>query len=473
MGERSTPLDLHGKRVLVMGLGTRSGGLGVARWLVAQGAEVTVTDLRPADALRPSVDALAGLPVRLVLGEHRREDFEQAEIVVRNPAVPLDSPWLALARAAGARIEMEMSLFFRACPAPIIGVTGTKGKTTTATLCAEILKAWRPDTVLAGNLGRSALEVLPTIAPETPVVLELSSWQLEGLAEHGMSPHIAVLTMISEDHLDRYPSMEAYIEAKCHIARFQGPGDWFVVNWAEPRAWSCRRVGAGTVVPFGPDTGDSIGAFLAGDRLVWRFAGQEHEICRRGELPLPGDHVVVNALAAIAAACLRGAGPEHAREGLLRAQPVPHRLEHVATVKGVDFINDTAATAPAAVRAALATYRHRPVILIAGGADKGVDLHPLAREIATAVRAVVLLAGTATPALHDALRAAGARVYGPCGSMEEAVNQAAELARPGDVVLLSPGCASFGLFRDEFHRGESFREAVCRLAAATVAEEGT
>ena len=472
MGERSTPLDLRGKRVLVMGLGTRSGGLGVARWLVAQGAEVTVTDLRPADALRPSVDALAGLPVRLVLGEHRREDFEQAEIIVRNPAVPLDSPWLVLARNAGARIEMEMSLFFRACPAPIIGVTGTKGKTTTATLCAEILRAWRLDTVLAGNLGRSALEALPSITSQTPVVLELSSWQLEGLAEHGIRPHIAVLTMISEDHLDRYPSMEAYIEAKCHIARFQGPGDWFIVNRADPRAWGCRRVGAGTVVPFGPDAGESIGAFLAGDRLVWRFAGQEHEICRRGELPLPGDHVVANALAAIAAACLRGAGPEHAREGLLRARPVPHRLELVATVKGVDFINDTAATAPAAVRAALATYRHRPVILIAGGADKGVDLRSLAREIATAVRAVVLLAGTATPALHDALHEAGAAVYGPCGSMEEAVNLAAGLARPGDVVLLSPGCASFGLFRDEFHRGESFREAVGRLATSVASEEG-
>jgi len=472
MSERSTPLDLRGKRVLVMGLGTRSGGLGVTRWLVAQGAEVTVTDLRPADALRPSVDALADLPVRLVLGEHRREDFEQAEIVVRNPAVPVDSPWLALARAAGARVEMEMSLFFRACPAPIIGVTGTKGKTTTATLCAEILKSWRPDTVLAGNLGRSALEVLPTIAPETPVVLELSSWQLEGLAEHAMSPHIAVLTMISEDHLDRYPSMEAYIEAKCHIARFQAPGDWFVVNREEPRAWSCRRAGAGTVVPFGPDTGDSSGAFLVNDRLVWRFAGQEHEICRRDELPLPGDHVVPNALAAIAAACLRGAGPEHAREGLLRAQPVPHRLEHVATVSGVDFVNDSAATAPAAVLAALATYRQRPVVLIAGGADKGVDLRSLAQEIAAQARAVVLLAGTATPAFHDALRAAGASVYGPCGSMDEAVEIAARLACPGDVVLLSPGCASFGLFRDEFHRGESFREAVRRLAtAATTGKE--
>ncbi len=466
MGAYSMPLELRGKRVLVMGLGTRSGGLGVTRWLVDQGAEVTVTDLRTAEALRPSLDALAGLPVRLVLGEHRRQEFEQAEIVVRNPAVPVDSPWLELARAAGARIEMEMTLFFRACPAPVIGVTGTKGKTTTATLCAEILKTWHPGTILAGNLGRSALEALPAITPDTPVVLELSSWQLEGLAEHEMSPHIAVLTIISEDHLDRYPSMDAYIEAKRHIARFQRSGDWFVVNRDEPRAWGCRGVGAGRVVPFGRDTGEPTGAFLIGDWLVWRFEGEEHRICRREELPLPGDHVVANALAALAAACLRGARSWQAREGLLRAQPVPHRLEHVATLRGVEFVNDSAATAPAAVQAALATYRNRSIILIAGGADKGVDLRSLAQEIAAKAFAVVLLAGTATPALHQALRETGVRALGPCGSMGEAVTLAAALARPGDVVLLSPGCASFGLFRDEFHRGEAFREAVRRLAAS-------
>lgn len=470
MARRMKPLDLRGKRVLVMGLGTRRGGLGVTRWLVDQGAEVAVTDLRPASELRSSLDALAGLPVRFVLGEHRREDFEWAEIVVRNPAVPLDSPWLALARAAGARIEMEMSLFFRACPAPIIGVTGTKGKTTTATLCAEILTVWRPDTVLAGNLGRSALEALPAISPETPVVLELSSWQLEGLAEYGISPHIGVLTMISEDHLDRYPSMDAYVEAKRHIARFQQPGDWFVVNRDDPLAWASRHCTGGSVVPFGLDTGESFGAFLAGDRLVWRVDGQEYDICHRGELPLPGDHVVANALAAVAAACLRGAPPAHAREGLLSARPVPHRLELVATVGGVDFVNDTAATAPAAVRAALATFRHQPVVLIAGGAGKGVDLAPLAQEIARSVRAVVLLDGSATPVFHAQLREAGAQVVGPYRSMEEAVDRATELARPGDVVLLSPGCASFGLFRDEFHRGEAFRDAVRRLVVRATSE---
>lgn len=459
-------LDLRGKRVLVMGLGTRSGGLGVARWLVEQGAEVTVTDLRSAEELAASVEALRDLPVRFVLGEHRREDFESHEIVVRNPAVPRESPWLALARAAGARIEMEMTLFFRACPAPIIGVTGTKGKTTTTTLCATILRQWRPDTVLAGNLGRSALEALPTIAPDTPVVLELSSWQLEGLDEHGLSPHIAVLTTISPDHLDRYPSFEAYVEAKRAIARHQRPDDWFVVNRDDPVAWSCRNAGAARVVPFGCDDGTSEGAFWDGERLLWRFAGEERELLRRAELPLPGNHVVYDALAAAAAALLRGAAEEHVRRGLASAQPVPHRLERVAVIDGVEYVNDSAATAPAAVVAALETFAGRPIVLIGGGAAKNVSLEDLARVVAARVRAAVLLDGTATPGYRAALVAAGTRVYGPYRSMDEAVQQAAALAEPGGVVLLSPGCASFGLFRDEFHRGEAFRAAVQRLLVA-------
>jgi UDP-N-acetylmuramoylalanine--D-glutamate ligase len=219
-------------------------------------------------------------------------------------------------------------------------------------------------------------------------------------------------------------------------------------------------------VPFGRDTGEPTGAFLAGDRLIWRFDGEEREVCRRADLLLPGDHVVTNALAALAAACLRGARIEHARDGLRHAQPVPHRLEHVATVSGVDFVNDSAATAPAAVLAALASFRDRSVVLIAGGAAKGVDLQPLAHQIAPRVRAVVLLAGTATSAFHEALRSSDVTVFGPYRSMEEAVRCAASVALPGGLVLLSPGCASFGLFRDEFHRGEAFREAVHRLGAS-------
>ena len=461
---RPTDSWLAGKRVLVMGIGTRQGGLGVTRYLVEAGAEVTVTDLRNEDSLAATLLELKGLPLRFVLGEHRREDFEQAEVVVRNPGVPLESPWLAIARAAGADIEMEMSLFFRECPAPIIGITGTKGKTTTSTLSAAILSHFRADTVLAGNMGRSALACLPEISVDTPVVIELSSWQLEGLGEHRLSPHIAVFTNLSPDHLNRYASMDEYLAAKLNIARFQQPGDWYVVNKDDDRVWPSRNIGTGSVVEFSLHSDGSRGAYLDGERLVWRWEGKETEIARRADLRLEGTHNLANALAASAAALLAGASAEQARVALRTTGSVPDRQEFVAEIDGVAFINDTTATTPAAVVAAIERFRGRPIILIAGGSDKGVALDDLAREIATNVDTVVLLDGAVTGDLLRLLRRQQVtNVFGPFDSMDGAVQESLRHSASGAVVLLSPGCASFGMFRDEFHRGQSFRDAVQRI----------
>lgn len=456
--------ELKGKRALVMGIGTRQGGLGVTRYLLDAGAEVTVTDLRDAAELAETLRELAGLPIRFVLGTHRREDFEQTDIVVRNPGVPHDSPWLRVARDAGASIEMEMTLFFRACPAPIIGITGTKGKTTTSTLCAAILTNFRDDTVLAGNMGRSALAYLPQITPETPVVIELSSWQLEGLGEHRLSPHIAVFTNLSPDHLNRYESMDDYLDAKLNIARYQQPGDWFVVNKDDAAVWGARETGAGRIVPFSLRDDGEAGAYLSDDRLIWRAGGQEREIARRTELRLAGSHNAANALAASAAALLAGADPEQARAALRSTGGVADRQELVAEIDGITFVNDTTATTPAAVVAALERFRDRPVVLIAGGSDKGVPLGDLAERIAQAVECVVLLDGAVTGELQRQLTTAGAAVVdGPFSSMEAAVAASVRHATPGAVVLLSPGCASFGMFRDEFHRGQAFRDAVNQI----------
>ncbi len=212
----STALDLHGKRVTLLGLGTRGGGLGVARYLVRQGAEVTVTDKRPAEELAEPLAELSGLSIRYVLGNHDERDFTPggADLIVRNPGVPRRAPLLELARAGGIPVEMEMSLFFRACPAPIIGVTGTKGKTTVSTLTGDLLRDTFPDVVVAGNMGISALDQLPRLRPDVPVVIELSSWQLESLIEHRLAPHIAVLTMIAEDHLNTYDGFADYAATK-------------------------------------------------------------------------------------------------------------------------------------------------------------------------------------------------------------------------------------------------------------------
>lgn len=467
-------MTLAGKRALVMGLGVHQGGLGVTRFLLERGAAVTVTDLRSAEQLAEPLRQLAGQPVRLVLGEHREADFVDTDLVVRNPGVPRESPYLAAARAAGVPVEMEMSLFFRFCPAPIVGITGTKGKTTTTLLCAAMLGAWRADTVVAGNMGLSALEQIGRIGPDTPVAIELSSWQLEGLAEYGLSPHIAVVTNLSPDHLNRYATMADYAEAKRGIVRGQGLGDIAILNRDDPVVWGFREATAARVLPFGREDPGGDGAWLDGATLRWRLDGAAWD-CPRATLRAPGEHSALNALAAGLAALAYGAPFAAVTAGLAGFGGVRDRLETVDEIAGVTYINDTTATAPAAAVAALRAM-DRPVVLIAGGSEKQTDFADFAREAAVEgrVRALVLLDGDATPRLLAAVRAAGfpdERVDGPARSMAEAVGLAAALAGRGDVVLLSPACASFGMFRNEFHRGEMFRAAVADLARRAPAAE--
>jgi len=475
-------LDMRGKRVLVMGLGVHGGGLGVTRYLAQHGAAVTVTDLCSAEQLAPTLAQLEGLPVRYVLGEHRLEDFRAAEVVVRNPGVPRESPFLAAARAAGAAIEMEMTLFFRLCRGPILGITGTKGKTTTTLLAGAMLKQQYGDTVVAGNLRVSALEQLPNIGRHTPVVLELSSWQLEGLGEAELSPRWACVTNLSEDHLDRYASMDAYAEAKAQILKHQQRDGVVVLNLAD--RWTRRMAGQarGEVVWFGgPGASQAVpaaggehdephGAWWSGERLVWRQGKQQETICSSDDVRLPGAHNLANVAAAAALARAFGVEAERIRAAIRGFGGVPDRMETVREIDGVRYVNDTTATAPAAAIAALQAV-DRPVIVIAGGADKQLDFGELAECLAARAKAVVLLAGTATPKLEQALRRSLARraghtslaVGGPFDALGAAVTAARDLAEPGDTVLLSPGCASFGIFRNEFDRGEQFRQLVQAL----------
>jgi UDP-N-acetylmuramoylalanine--D-glutamate ligase len=459
--------DLRGKRVTLIGLGTRGGGLGVARYLAAQGAAVTVTDQRPEEALSEPLAALAGLPIRYVLGRHEERDFtpEGADLVVRNPGVPRRAPLLELARSHGIPIEMEMSLFFRACPAPIIGVTGTKGKTTVSTLIGDILRLGNPHVVTAGNMGISALEQLPRLQPDVPVVIELSSWQLEALLEHGFSPRIAVLTLIAEDHLNTYNGFGDYAATKRGITRHQQAGDWLVVNRDDAQAWQAAGETVATAVPFGEDDRGDDGAWLTRDGLRWRWRGVERQWPLPHSPALAGRHGVRNALAALAAAALAGASEDEIARGLTAFSGVADRMELVAEIDGVRFINDTTATAPVAAVAALEALAPGAghIHLLAGGADKCLDPTPLADTAARHAATVYLFAGTATPALDGALRERAVIPRGPFGGMPAAVAAAWGEAKPGDVILLSPGCASFGVFRDEFDRGARFRETVAAL----------
>jgi len=461
-------IDLKDKRVLVMGLGVHGGGLGVAAWLVKQGARVTVTDLKRAEELQPSLDALRGLPIEYVLGEHREQDFASADLVVRNPGVPRESKWLQFAQERGVPVEMEMSLFVERLPrgaAQVIGITGTKGKTTTTLMAGAILEEANPKTVVAGNLRVSALELLDQIDAETPVVLELSSWQLEAFVPHQVSPHIAAITNISADHLNRYRDIDDYAEAKATIFHYQQPGDFIVLNFDNKLLTRFSPRAFGQVVWTSATRALKEGAFRDGSALVWQWSGVRQKIIDVKDLRVPGAHNVENALTAMALASIWGATPEQIAGALAEFRGVEHRQELVREIDGVRYINDTTATAPAAAIAAIETFAPSGIVLIAGGADKSLDFSEMAREIAAKVRYLILLEGSATDKLAGAVQAAGAKeiIAGRFDNLQTAVERARSIARAGEIVLLSPGCASFGMFANEFERGDQFKRIVSQL----------
>jgi UDP-N-acetylmuramoylalanine--D-glutamate ligase len=449
-----------------MGLGVHGGGLGVARWLLGQGARVTVTDMADASALvvpLAQLDAAAAAlntSVSSTLGEHRATDVTSAELLVVNPAVRPNSPWLKLAREAGVPIATEMSLFFARCPGPILGVTGTKGKTTTALLLAAMLRQEHPQTVAAGNMRVSALEALDQIDASTPVVLELSSFQLVGLAAAGYSPRHALITNISPDHLNYHGTMQEYVAAKAAIYAYQDKDGVAVL----PTELATLPEAPGTTLRFGLDTPEAD-AYIDGEHALFRG----EELFALTDLRLPGRHNIANALAAAVVARSFGIMPVRIQAALHHFSGIEHRQELVRELDGVYYINDTTATNPAAALAALASLPG-PIILIAGGADKELVFDDFARAIVTRTKAYVLLEGSGTDRLARAIGRAtaqsGVATSASGGRFDDfaaAIRAARAHAVPGDTVLLSPGCASFGMFKNEFHRGEEFRRIVIGL----------
>lgn len=468
-------MDLRGKRVLVMGLGLHGGGLGVARWLLKQGAQVKVTDLKKAEDLAPSLKALnsnkaIGSEIELVLGEHRETDFTHADLIVRNPGVPRESKYLALAQARGIPIRMEMGLFFEELPHgvdQVIGITGTKGKTTTTMMVGAILHKSNVKTVVAGNLRVSALELLDEIDGDTPVVLELSSFQLEEFENLRMSPRIAAITNIFPDHLNRYRDMTEYAAAKANIFQHQAISDYCILNFDNSILTHLRPHVPSRVVWFSRLRALNDGAFVDREAIVWSEHGSKEIILPLADLGTRGEHNVENALAATAVASVWGAEPQAIAEALREFKGVPDRLEVVRELDGVTYINDTTATAPTATIAALNALagRARTIVLIAGGADKGLDYGEMATTIGRMKPRVILVRGSATPKVEEAMRAAGCGdlIVGVFEQFEDAVSRSRDEAQRGDIVLLSPGAASFGMFANEFQRGELFREIVTRM----------
>ncbi len=478
--------DFQDAVVTVMGLGRfkQGSGIGAAKWLLRHGAQIVVTDLKSEADLKTSVDLVMEwyskyreqypdrtiyAPV-FILGQHREDDFTNVELVVKNPDVPKDSEYVKLAEKNGVRVESDVSIFFHFYRHPIYGVTGTRGKSTTTALYGEMLKKIHPKTVIAGNIMHSPLEELDWMMEEkapVPVTLEMSSWLLDSLTHIDRGLDIAVLTNISEDHLDRYGSFEVYIDSKRQIFKNQTPEQKAVLNYDHEIV---RKLGEGVPskkywfsqkpLPQGMD-----GGYLdQKSDLYLRINGKERRICHVSEWPaLQGEHNFQNAMAATIAASLAGVPDAALCETLKTFQGLDGVQQTVRELNGVTYINDTKSTSPDAVIAALKRFGNdkKHIIIIVGGKAKGFGFEEMAEWVRKSCHQVVYLEGTATDEIEKAVGPSVPASY--ASTMDEAVKAAQKIAHEGDIVLLSPGTASFGLFKNAYDRGGQFVEAVKNL----------
>jgi len=450
-------MALAGKKVLVMGLGRFGGGVDAVQYAARAGAQVVVTDKATPEKLSDSIALVSDLPgVVFHLGRHDAEDFAAADVVIANPAVPPDSEFLAIAHRNGRIVTSQIGLFFQSCPAPIIGITGANGKSTTTTLTAHLLeraqapasrrtygKVW-----LSGNIGdRPLLTILDQISPRDLVVLEISSFQVEQLAQVRQGPSVALLTNLTPNHMDRYGTFEAYCAAKEGLFQFQPlearTPAVSIFNAEDKIASSWFR-------KYGGQPG----------RKCLTFSADDVSVELQAVYALPGRANLSNLAAAMAIARCFGVSDQSVRSCLPDFKALPHRLELAADANGIRWYNDSKATTPEGTMVALSAFEC-PKILIAGGYDKHTPFDELGRRIASGTKAAILIGQTAGM-IADAIRACAPKEDGAevqfARSLQEAVELARRLAAPGDVVLLSPACASYDMFENYQQRGRMFTE---------------
>ena len=427
-----------GRKVTVMGLGLLGRGVGDAAFLAECGAEVTVTDLKSAADLSESVEKLKTYPnITFVLGEHREEDFEKRDLILVAAGVPLDSPYLQHARAAGVPLSMSAALFAKLSELPVIGVTGTRGKSTVAHLMHHTLMQAGKKVVLGGNIrGISNLQLLKEIDDAEVAVMELDSWQLQGFGWEGISPHIAVFTNLFEDHLNYYSDMESYFSDKANIYRNQKVGDVLIAGKSVVDTWISKYPAPNTPLVPKPLP------------LDW-------------QLQIPGEHNRENAALAMAALAAYGLAESEIRIGVESFSGVEGRLQLVREVDGIKIYNDNNATTPHATTVALAALGREGgnLVLLAGGADKGLDVAPLALSITEHCRQVILTPGSGTDELVSLLHN-GTVGVSVVEDLKAAVAAARSAAAPGDIILFSPAFASFSQFKNEYDRNDQFMKLV-------------
>ncbi len=451
-------MDLKGKRVTVVGL-ARSGAA-AARLLLREGAVVSVTDRRPAAELTDWTSRFASGEVRWLLGGHPDQAFRDADLLVLSPGVPLASPPLQAAQARGIPIWSELELASRFVSAPIVAITGSNGKSTTTALTGEMCRAAGRRTFVGGNIGVPLSEAAHSGSAWSEIVVEVSSFQLETVVT--FRPAVAALLNVTPDHLDRYPNVQAYAAAKRRIFERQTREDAAVLNADDPACGdpTFTRTLAARRVPFSRFTEPpSDGVWIDGGTIVYRLGERRGRLIALDHLRIVGVHNVENAMAASAVALLRGIEPRVIEHVLSEFRGLEHRSEFVRDLRGVTYINDSKGTNVGATQKSLESFT-RPVVLIAGGVGKGADFSVLRPLVARRVKKAVLI-GEARPQLRQAFD--GVTTVVEANGLEDAVRIASESAAPGDVVLLSPACASFDLFRDFEERGRCFKALVNAL----------
>lgn len=458
--------DFKGKKITVMGLGLHGGGVATVAFLSALGAKVVVTDLKTKEELAPSLEKLKDVEnVEYVFGQHRVEDFTSVDMIIINPSVPWTNKHIKLALEKNIPVEMDASLFFQLCKNPIVGITGTKGKTTTSALIFEILKEAGKNPVRAGSGQVAVLDKLKNLKEDSTVVFELSSWRLSALGRIKKSPHVAVFTNIFPDHLNYYKTMEEYIADKKYIFSHQKPDDFCVINWDNEYLQKMEPEIKSQVIKFSEkqaNQGEAV--YIKNGAIYFNDGVDEKEVIKVDEIKIRGKHNISNVSAAIGAGYAMGANIEQIRKGIQNFHGIIHRLEFVRELNEIKYYNDTSATIPESAIAGINSFSE-PIILIAGGSDKNLNMSELAKTIAEKVKSAVFLKGVGTDKIIEAMKNSlgEEKKFRIVDSMEKAVELARAEAHPGDVVLLSPGAASFGLFQNEFDRGDKFREAVKKL----------
>jgi UDP-N-acetylmuramoylalanine--D-glutamate ligase len=451
-------VELNNKRVLVVGLG-RS-GVASALFLKSRGARVTVSDSKTEDQLRNEIPVLLDHGIAVETGGHGDRTFQNQDLIVVSPGVPVDAQPLAQARALGEQVIGEIELASEFLFGPIVAITGSNGKTTTTTLVGKILANGGVKTMVGGNIGTPAITLAAEATPETAIVLEVSSFQLETI--RSFRPKIAVVLNVTPDHLDRHRTFQAYVDAKARVFENQQPEDFAVLNADDPTCVDLAHRSRAQVFWFSRKREVEQGAFVRKGEIFIRRNGAEHAVMPVAEVPLKGAHNVENVLAAICAGDLMGCEPDSIRTTVHDFKAVEHRLEFVATVRGVDYYNDSKATNVDATIKALESFPAN-IHLILGGKDKGSDYTVLNELLRARVKRVYTI-GAAAEKIHSHIK--GATDIVSAGNMEAAVKHASASSQPGDIVLLAPACASFDQFQNYEHRGRVFKELVGNLSLA-------